>query len=290
VSTGVPQQIHDVEVITFDFYAALMDTVRSLKESAATILAADPSTQTLSRADSDGFVSSWAGRYSGYVGVVNALQQNEDLEWADKDLFRMMLNITLEHSCRLKKLPLQWETKRSLIESWKHLQPWSNTSETLRRLAAARRPDGSRRFKLVALSNADTEFLAAGCKVLEREAEFTFDAYLGCNGLGVGGVCLFKPAPGFYAQVRKLLPGSSEGDWKKKVLHVAGAEYDANGAKAFGFYTAWNANSTDPIFFDYTGTGRNVPDVILTEIGELPGALGLPRASERPSPAAARLI
>ncbi len=31
----------------------------------------------------------------------------------------------------------------------------------------------------------------------------------------------------------------------------------------------------DPVLFDYTGTGRNVPDFILHDIGELPAVLGI---------------
>eukprot|EP00929_Paragymnodinium_shiwhaense_P107335 TRINITY_DN7342_c0_g2_i1.p1 TRINITY_DN7342_c0_g2~~TRINITY_DN7342_c0_g2_i1.p1 ORF type:complete len:305 (-),score=67.83 TRINITY_DN7342_c0_g2_i1:279-1193(-) len=269
----------EVEVVTFDFYAALMDTVASLQDSAVTILAADTTTKDFTRSEVEKFVGHWASQYSGYVGVVNALQQNSALAWGDKDLFKMMLNITLEYSCAKQALDLKLETKQKLIESWKHLRPWQNTAKMLRALHAARKPDGQRRFRLAALSNADREFLQGGCADLEAEAGVKFDAYLGCDDLGVGGVCLFKPAPAFYNQTRSLLHNPGE-DWKHKVLHVAGAPYDANGAKAFGLRTIWNSNSTNPLFFDYTGTGKNVPDVMLHEIGELPKVLGIKEVSE----------
>eukprot|EP00929_Paragymnodinium_shiwhaense_P107334 TRINITY_DN7342_c0_g1_i1.p1 TRINITY_DN7342_c0_g1~~TRINITY_DN7342_c0_g1_i1.p1 ORF type:complete len:305 (-),score=54.16 TRINITY_DN7342_c0_g1_i1:179-1093(-) len=269
----------EVEVVTFDFYAALMDTGASLKDNAATILAANTNTKNLTRDEVDKFVGHWVSQYPGYVGVVNSLQQNTALAWGDKDLFKMMLNITLDFTCAEQALDLTLETKQKLIESWKHLRPWRNTAKMLKALHAARRPDGQRRFRLVALSNADFEFLQGGCADLEAEAGVKFDAYLGCDDLGVGGVCLFKPAPSFYNQTRSLLhnPGT---DWKRKVLHVAGAPYDASGAKAFGLRTIWNSNRTAPLFFDYTGTGKNVPEVILHEIGELPKALGIQEISE----------
>lgn len=271
--------ISKVEVVTFDFYAALMDTVESLKDGAAPILAADTGSKHMTRADTDEFVISWSSQYSGYVGVANTLQRNPDLEWGEKDLFRMMLNITLENTCAKASLTLQASTKHALIESWKKLRPWRNTSAALRALRAARAADGTPRFRLAALSNADAEFLRAGCAVLEAEAGVTFDAYFGCDGLGAKGVCLFKPEPIFYNQTMSLVEQPGQ-DWREKVLHVAGAQYDANGAKAFGFRTVWNSNSTRPVFFDYTGTGMNWPDAILHEIGELPSVLGLVGTSE----------
>jgi FMN phosphatase YigB (HAD superfamily) len=264
----------EVEVITFDFYAALMDTEASLKENARPILAKDENGRNMTRKEVDDFVSAWAKQYSGYVGVVNALQRNEALEWDDKDLFKVMLNTTLQQSCMERHVVLRLDTKAALIESWKHLRPWQNTTRMLRALHAARTKDGQRRFRLAALSNADVEFLRGGCVDLEAEAGITFDAYLGCDGLGVGGVCLFKPEPAFYNQTKALVRNAGL-SWQRKVLHVAGAQYDANGAKAFGLRTIWNANSTSPVFFDYTGTGKNVPEVILHEIGELPRVLGI---------------
>jgi len=271
---SVRRDFSEVEVVTFDFYAALMDTVASLQSQAVPILSADQVSQNMTRKDMDAFIKSWASQYSGYVGVVNALQHNNELQWADKDLFKMMLNITLEHTCIDKDLALQPSSKMALIDAWKHLRPWRQTVSTLQALHAARGIDGQPRFRLAALSNADYEFLRAGCRDLEVESGISFDAYLGCDGLGVAGLCLFKPEPAFYEQVRNLVlrPGYN---WKHKVLHVAGAPYDANGARAFGFRTAWNANSSHPAFFDYTGTGTNVPDLILHDIGELPAALGL---------------
>lgn len=268
-----PPDFSDVEVITFDFYAALMDTVASLKRNAVPIIGSDKISQTMNQTQVDALISGWAKQYSGYVGVVNALQHNEELQWGDKDLFKMMLSITLEHACATQDVNLSADTKKALVESWKHLKPWSNTAKMLRALKGMHRADGQPRFRLAVLSNADHEFLKAGCADLEAEANMTFDAYLGCDGLGVNDVCLFKPEPVFYGQVRTLITNPGD-DWKRRVLHVAGAMYDANGAKAFGFRNIWNSNSSRPIFFDYTGTGKNTPDVILHEIGELPAVLG----------------
>jgi len=222
-----------VEVITFDFYAALMDTVSSLQDNAIPILANDKRAANMSRAQTDEFVKSWAKQYSGYVGVVNALQRNVDLDWADKDLFKNMLHITLDYTCASQDLPLSAETRDALVETWKNLRPYRNTVRTLQTLRAAVAPSGAPRFRLATLSNADQTFLRAGCTVLEREMGFKFDAYLGCDGLGNAGVCLFKPEPAFYNQTRRLVEGAAD-DWKYRVLHVAGAAYDANGAKAFG--------------------------------------------------------
>jgi len=274
---SVQPDFSEVEVVTFDFYAALMDTVVSLQSQAVPILIVDKVSQNMTREEMDTFVKAWAGQYSGYVGVVNALQHNQALQWADKDLFKMMLNITLEHTCMEKRLALQPRSKVALIDAWRHLRPWRRTVSTLQALRAARGADGQPRFQLATLSNADHEFLKAGCHDLEVESGISFDAYLGCDGLGVAGLSLFKPEPVFYEQIRNLVL-RPDYNWKNKVLHVAGAPYDANGAKAFGFRTAWNANSSRPVFFDYTGTGSNVPDVILHDIGELPAALGLTEA------------
>lgn len=270
---SVKTDFSEVEVITFDFYAALMDTVASLQSQAVPILVADNVSQNMTRKEMETFIQAWAKQYSGYVGVVNALQHNHALQWADKDLFKMMLNITLEYTCIDKRIALQPKSKVALIDAWKHLRPWRQTVSTLQALRAARSIDGQPRFRLATLSNADHEFLKAGCHDLEVESGIYFDAYLGCDGLGAAGLCLFKPEPVFYEQVRSLVL-RPDYNWKNKVLHVAGATYDANGAKAFGFRTAWNANDSRPVFFDYTGTGSNVPDVILHDIGELPAALG----------------
>jgi 2-haloalkanoic acid dehalogenase type II len=267
--------ISGIEVITFDFYAALMDTIRSLKENAVPILKADPATQNFTREEMGSFVQSWSYQYSSYVTIVDALQENPGLEWASKDLFKMMLNITLEFTCASQEVPLRQDSRHALTETWKNLRPWQNTARVLRALRAAKTASGEPRFRLAALSNGDYEFLRAGCAVLEAEAGVTFDAYFGCDGLGINGTCLFKPAPNFYLQAKALVkdPGA---DWKSKVLHVAGAPYDANGARAFGYKTVWNSNSTRPVYFDYTGTGKNVPDAVLHEIGELPSVLGVP--------------
>lgn len=253
-----------VKVITFDFYAALMNTVSSLKEYAWPVIIQDPVTRSWTQSQSDSFITDWASEYSSYVGIVNALQHNANLEWADKDLFKVMLHSTLEHTRASRKLAISNTTMEALVQTWKKLKPWPNTISVLQALRA------TGRFTLALLSNGDAEFLRAAAVALPP-----VDAVLGCDGLGVGGVCLFKPDPAFYNQVRQLLPDESDDEWKSKVLHVAGAEYDAAGSKAFGFHTAWNSMEADPVLFDYTGTGRNVPDFILHDIGELLAVLGI---------------
>lgn len=282
---GVPD-FAGVKVITFDFYAALMNTTGSLRENGREILAQDPATDRWSPTQADAFVMAWEKQYSSYVGIVNALQRNAGLHWAEADLFKVMLHTTLNYTCASQKVALSASTREALAQAWKNLKPWPNTLAVLQTLRS------TGRFKLALLSNGDAEFLHAAAAALPA-----MDAEFGGDGLGVGGVSLFKPEPELYHQVRSLLPDEPEDQWKNKVLHVAGAPYDASGSKAFGFHTAWNSMQADPAFLDYTGTGQNVPDVVLHDIGELPRTLGieadigeLPSALELESELAVRIL
>jgi len=245
----------DIELITFDFYAALMNTSYSIQEDCLAILA-----NTFPQATILNLVDNWMSEYDS-LEQINSLLQDRGVQWASDDLFLLMLQTTLEGTLQLMGLSLSPDLFDQVVDTFNRLKPWENTLFTLLQLRnATKMVDGQSvpRFKLGVLSNGDESGLSRAVQVLQP---FTFD-YILCSTTAGG---YFKPSLQFYEQV---LPILGDGD-KRKHVHVAGAAFDALGAKLFGLNAIWNNEQNGDVYINLTGNPIYVPNATVTDIADI---------------------
>lgn len=242
--------LSQVKLITFDVFAALMDLFTSLKRNVHTIC--DP---ILPKAKVDNLIQAWVSQYAYTTSLLGALSRNQGAKFANPNLFQQMLNHTLHQAMSNVAVILPNAIQVQLLSSWSDLIPWPKTGWVLSKLRNMTNADGTPRFKFATLSNGDDATLQNASRIFALTDNFKFDYILGYSGCGT-----FKPNPEMYAQVEKL------GYHKLEVLHVAGAYYDALGAKMYGLWTAWlgKANQFDNI----TGNRANLPDYYLDDLSD----------------------
>jgi len=205
-------------------------------------------------------VDTWMSNYDSLLQI-NSLLQDRGVVWEQNDLFTLMLETTLNGTLQLMQLTLTTDQFNQVVDSWNHLRPWANTYSTLVQLRNATKVVGGQtvpRFKLGILSNGDESGLTTAVKVL---LPFTFD-YILCSTTAGG---YFKPSPYFYEQV---LPILGDGNTTKHV-HVAGAAFDALGAKVFGLNAIWNNEQNGDVFINLTGESQYNPDATVLDISEI---------------------
>jgi len=228
----------NITLITFDVFAALMDTSSSLTVSTAQIL------PRLSSDEVDTFVNTWLSDYGSYAGQIF----DEDITGPQP--FQWMLNTTLTQINVDMSLDLSQYEFESLIDAWGDLTPWPGTTATLGKMAAAN-------FTLAPLSNGDSGTLATAMKVFNPMVTFGFIFSSDFPNAGS-----FKPDYRMYAQVPKLSEINP-----LNYLHVAGAPSDARGAREYGIYSALVYNHPIP--------GQYYPCFVLNNITDLLNIFGI---------------
>eukprot|EP00164_Ancoracysta_twista_P001452 GFYU01001892.1.p1 GENE.GFYU01001892.1~~GFYU01001892.1.p1 ORF type:complete len:293 (+),score=73.21 GFYU01001892.1:39-917(+) len=253
-SLGVGGQLPNpqkIKVISFDFYAALMDTAKTLSSECSSILVrAGVSSSTAKQVG-----NSWISKYSTLKDL-NGYLRMPGVKVETDSVFQLMVRSTLEETLSEQRVNVNVDTFDALVGIWSNLKPLRDTLEALNKLRSMKNIDGSSRFRLGVLSNGDFNSIAASSTVFHP---FTFDFILGSDGAGV-----FKPEPELYEQILQHYPDVT----KEEVLHVAGAGFDAIGAKIFGYQVGWH-NYNKVKLFNPTRNDDYQPDLTFADWSEL---------------------
>ena len=134
-----------------------------------------------------------------------------------------------------------------LMDAWQELTPFPEVLAALRRLQA--------RYRLVALSNGEPEFLA---HLVNHQIGFPFDEVISVEVVGA-----FKPHPGIYRRAAALLNLEVN-----ECLMVSANSFDVMGARSCGYRGAFVNRYALP----YEDTLFQ-PDVTVADFTELAGAL-----------------
>ena len=126
----------------------------------------------------------------------------------------------LVYAANAMKLELTPERKQRLLNAYLHLTPWPDTADTLRRL---REHD----IRVIALANFSPNMLQANAEHAGLTA--LFDALVSTDTNRT-----YKPDPRAYQLGMERLHLA-----KHDILFAAFGGWDAAGAKAFGYPTAW---------------------------------------------------
>ena len=132
--------------------------------------------------------------------------------------FWRVTDSALTFACRSLNLACPTLTREELMESYLHLEIFSDVRPALAKLS---------HFKLAILSNGTPRMLSAAVESAGLNGVFT-------DVISVDEVKIYKPSPGVYGLVSKHLgvPNSA-------VAFVSSNFWDIAGAKSFGFWTCW---------------------------------------------------
>jgi 2-haloacid dehalogenase len=134
--------------------------------------------------------------------------------------FRQTVDESLDVVLEAAKIALGSSARARILSVWLQLDPWPDSAQALRALRAGG-------LRLAYLSNFTAEMLDANGKRLQVPDLFEFR-------LTTDAVQAYKPDPRAYA-----MGVASFGLAKSEILFVAFGGWDAAGAKAYGYPTAW---------------------------------------------------
>ena len=200
--------IAQVNTLAFDIFGTVLDLGGSLSEPAGHFLAEHGSSVT-----GDEFWADWRGR--------QRIEQYQD------NLFMLGHSGYLEtcrrsfiYCLRLHGVAFEYNDVAQFMEVYDRLQPYEDSVDGLRRLA-----DGGR-FRLVALSNGEQEYLE---QLAANNIGIPFDDVISVEKAGV-----FKPHPAVYRTAARIL-----GKAPAEIMMVAAHSFDITGARACGFRAAY---------------------------------------------------
>jgi len=227
----------EIRLVTFDVFAAMMDTESSLVNSVYSLLS---KALGVSFSVSQDIAYEWLesyGNYAGHVFTVNATNGEQPFLWLIKTNLPTILhkyNVNVSTSSQLFQ---------NLIDAWGVLTPWPQTQNSILRVASAR-PD----IAFATLSNGNVNTLRHAVSSLPNVPFSSFFS----SDWPVGA---FKPNIAMYLQLLK------SGLSPNQILHVAGADIDGRGARDAGFFSA--LVYSDPV-------PGNQPCFLLKNITDLP--------------------
>ncbi len=124
----------------------------------------------------------------------------------------------LLYTLRASKLPFDDTDVRAIMEGWHELNPFADALPGFARLRT--------KFKLVVLSNGDSEYLA---EVVKKRIPFDFDKVISVDSVGV-----FKPNPRVYRYAARVLEAEP-----CEIMMVSAHSFDAVGARTSGYRAAY---------------------------------------------------
>lgn len=235
-----------IKLITFDVFAALMDTPDSLVTNVAAVF------PSFSQDQLQSFVGDWLDAYGFWFGKTfpsNALP--EPFPWVIENSLVTIL------ASRNLSVPRGSPTWDQLVSSWARLAPWQGVADTLHVL----QQNG---YKVAALSNGDAATLRQATSVFAQHSPPVYmDACPFSSDWPLGA---FKPLPQIYYQALAALGGNSS---SPHYLHVAGSSIDAYGARSAGLF-AGLSNGETPM------PGPQ-PCFVIANLTMLPAVLGIKR-------------
>lgn len=219
-----------IKLITFDVYGALMNTMDSLYQQARLLVPhAIPDNKV------NQIIDCWMDHYAE-AKHVDAKKFNDPFD----DFLRIGIV-----QC-LSKFNLDWLLTKEKIDAfmniWTKLKPWNVTVATLEKLT-------SKGIKIGIMSNGSTNSLSQLIKNSMPSVNFS---YIFASTVPKA----FKPNVAVYKQVE------STGFAMEEMLHVAGAQFDVNGARSYGVFAGLNKHEQANVehfkmFSSYFADGSN---------------------------------
>eukprot|EP00697_Spironema_sp_BW2_P017801 gnl/Spiro4/9607_TR5098_c0_g1_i1.p1 gnl/Spiro4/9607_TR5098_c0_g1~~gnl/Spiro4/9607_TR5098_c0_g1_i1.p1 ORF type:complete len:336 (+),score=104.67 gnl/Spiro4/9607_TR5098_c0_g1_i1:36-1043(+) len=203
-----------IRVLTFDVFAAAMDTYTSLRNNVRVVLPSAFSQELVNE-----LVDSWVDLYTDFAGHVFTREEAvcntttattalhgmrsraswpcQPFAYVNEHNLREAIARTVPADLRAL-VPFDGPVFAALLRSWQNLVPWARTAEVLQRVSQAG-------ILVAPLSNGDATTLRAATAVLGVDMAFIFSSDFPTAGA-------FKPNPLMYRQVATALGFSNDGD------------------------------------------------------------------------------
>ncbi len=200
--------IAQVNTLAFDIFGTVLDLGGSLSGSAGEFLAERGSPVT-----GDDFWADWRGRQ-------RIEQYQDNLFMLGHSGYRETCRRSFIYCLRLHNVDFEYDDVADFMGVYDHLRPYDDAILGLRRLS------DSGRFRLVALSNGEQEYLE---QLAANNIGIPFDHVISVENAGV-----FKPHPAVYRTAAHIL-----GKAPAEIMMVAAHSFDITGARACGFRAAY---------------------------------------------------
>ena len=200
------QNFSHIKALTFDLFGTVLDLAGSLTPGIAEFLEARDSD-----VPTDQFWQQWRyrQRIEQYQDTIMMLGHSGYLETVRR---------AFVYTLALNNVPATDDEVHAFLSIWQKLAPFPEVRPALERLHD--------RFRLVALSNGDPEFLA---HLAKNRVRWDFDEIISVAAIGA-----FKPHPGVYRRAAGIL-GLEVG----KCMMVSANSFDVFGSRACGFRAAF---------------------------------------------------
>jgi len=200
------EKLASVKALTFDLFGTVLDLAGSLTPFIGKFLEGKGSTVSPGR-----FWEQWRyrQRIEQYQDNIMMLGHSGYLETARR---------AFVYTLALNQIQATKEEVKKFMAAWQDLSPFPEVVPALQKLKT--------RFKLVALSNGEPQFLD---HLVKNRIGWNFDGVISVQVAGA-----FKPHPGVYLRAASLL-GLEPGE----CLMVSANSFDVMGARACGFRGAY---------------------------------------------------
>ena len=200
------EKLASVKALTFDLFGTVLDLAGSLTPFIGKFLEGKGSTVSPGR-----FWEQWRyrQRIEQYQDNIMMLGHSGYLETARR---------AFVYTLALNRIQATKEEVKKFMAAWQDLSPFPEVVPALQKLKT--------RFKLVALSNGEPQFLD---HLVKNRIGWNFDGVISVQVAGA-----FKPHPGVYLRAASLL-GLEPGE----CLMVSANSFDVMGARACGFRGAY---------------------------------------------------
>jgi len=195
-----------VKALTFDLFGTVLDLAGSLTPFIGKFLEAKGSPVAPAR-----FWEQW--RYRQRIE-----QYQDNIMMLGHSGYRETARRAFVYTLALNQIPATKEEAKKFMAAWQELSPFPEVVPALKKLKP--------RFKLVALSNGEPEFLD---HLVKNRVRWNFNGVISVQVAGA-----FKPHPGVYLRAASLL-GLEPGE----CLMVSANSFDVMGARACGFRGAY---------------------------------------------------
>ena len=225
-----------ITTLTFDIFGTVLDLTGSLK---------GPTGRFLNELGSD---MSGAEFYAQWRARQRIEQFQDSLMGLGHSGYQETCRRALVYTLSMNGIAVRGEQVADMMEAWQRLSPHPDAMEGLRRLKS--------RFRLVALSNGEPDFLA---HLARNRIRFEFDEIISADEAGV-----FKPHPDVYRTAARILESEPS-----EIMMVAAHSFDIMGAVACGYSGAFVNRYGLP----YEDTDRYLPALVVDDFIELAEAL-----------------
>ena len=201
-------QLGQVNTLAFDIFGTVLDLGGSLSAPAGRFLA-----ERRSSVSAAVFWKDWRDRQ-------RIEQYQDNLFMLGHSGYRETCRRAFIYCLRLHSVAFEHDDVARFMEVYDGLRPYDDSVAGLRRLA------DSGRFRLVALSNGEQDYLE---RLAADNIGIPFDNVISVQNAGV-----FKPHPAVYRTAARIL-----GKAPAEIMMVAAHSFDITGARACGFRAAY---------------------------------------------------